>query len=110
MLTSLHRVLTQISLPDTGLPQQVEIFRQVREKTGRIPPVVDARDVLQNPRRMLSRLCEALEVPFVDDMLEWPAGPARDGWYVGQALVCQRRENLDLRALSPQAGQLARAA
>lgn len=87
MLASLHRVLTQISLTDTGLPQQVEIFRQVREKTGRIPPVVDARDVLENPRRMLNRLCEALEVPFVDDMLEWPAGPrATDGvwakhWY-----------------------------
>jgi hypothetical protein len=56
------------------LPQQVEIFRQVQQRGGRTPPVVDARDVLDNPRRMLGLLCDALKVPFTEAMLSWPPG------------------------------------
>ncbi len=87
MLTSLLHFLPQPTLADTGLPQQVEIFRQVRERTGHTPPVVDARDVLDNPRRTLELLCDALNVPFTKAMLSWPPGRrATDGvwakyWY-----------------------------
>ncbi len=87
MLASLHRVLTQIELTDTGLPQQVEIFRWVHDRTGQTPPVVDARDVLEHPRQTLGLLCESLGVPFREEMLSWPTGPrSTDGiwakhWY-----------------------------
>ncbi len=74
MLTSLLHFLPEPTLADTGLPQQVEIFRQVKQRTGRTPPVVDARDVLENPRRTLGLLCDALDVPFTQAMLSWPAG------------------------------------
>lgn len=75
MLTSLAKVLHEPRLEDTGLPQQVEIFERVQETTGRTPPVIDAKDVLENPRGVLSALCEALDVPFDEAMLGWPAGP-----------------------------------
>src|SRR5262249_190037 len=39
-----------------------------------IPPVVDARDVLENPERMLRLLCEAVGVDFSESMLSWPPG------------------------------------
>ena len=87
MLISLIKHLPNPTIRDTGLPQQVEIFELVRTRSARTPPVVDARDVLENPRRMLSLLCEALDVPFVESMLMWPAGPREtDGiwakhWY-----------------------------
>jgi hypothetical protein len=74
MLTSLARKLDEPLFEDTGLPQQVEIFEQVRERTGRVPPVIDARDVLTNPERVLGLLCDALGVAFSPDMLSWPAG------------------------------------
>ncbi len=74
MLTSLLKNVPHPSLEDTGLPQQVELFDRVRRTTGRVPPVVDARDVLLDPRRVLARLCEALRVPFDAAMLSWPAG------------------------------------
>jgi hypothetical protein len=74
MLLSLIKQLPNPTLADTGLPQQVEIFEIVCARTGRIPPVVDARDVLENPRRMLSLLCEWLDVPFDERMLHWPPG------------------------------------
>jgi len=61
-------------LSDTGFPQLSEIFVWVREHTVRTPPVLDARDVLENPRRMLGLLCDALGIDFSDAMLSWPAG------------------------------------
>lgn len=87
MLTSLIKNLPQPRIEDTGLPQQMEIFDFVTTTTGQTPPVVDARDVLENPRKMIGLLCEALGVSFQEKMLSWPAGRrATDGawakyWY-----------------------------
>lgn len=38
-------------------------------------PVVDAADVLGDPPGMMRSLCEALDIPFTEKMLAWPAGP-----------------------------------
>jgi len=61
-------------LEDLGFIQQVKIFDQVRKSTGHVPPVVDAKDVLQNPERLLRLLCKAVGVEFDSAMLEWPPG------------------------------------
>jgi hypothetical protein len=74
VLTSLVKHVPDAELPDTGYAQQAEIFDLVRKWTGRTPPVVDARDVLNDPRRVLSKLCEALGVEFTEAMLSWPPG------------------------------------
>lgn len=87
MITSLARILPNPDAAATGLPQQVEIFEWVERTTGQTPPVIDARDVLDDPRRTLSRLCDRLGVPFTEAMLSWPPGPREtDGvwakhWY-----------------------------
>jgi hypothetical protein len=87
MITSLAKVLPNPGLDATGLPQQVEIFEWVRARTNKAPPVIDARDVLEDPRRMLELLCESLGVAFTEAMLSWPPGPREsDGiwamhWY-----------------------------
>ncbi|MGI8431394.1 MAG: HAD family hydrolase [Chthoniobacterales bacterium] len=61
-------------LEDLGFVQQAEIFDGVRERSGTIPPVIDARDVLQDPARTLRLLCEAVGVEFDSAMLSWPPG------------------------------------
>jgi hypothetical protein len=87
MLASLDEKLGEFDLLATGLPQQVEIFDHVVRSTGRIPPVVDAADLLAAPEPILRALCAALEVEFSPRMLSWPPGPrATDGawakyWY-----------------------------
>lgn len=75
MLTSLIQKYPQATLEDTGLPQQVELAGFVQERSGRPPAILDARDVLEDPRRMLGLLCERVGVPFLEQMLAWPAGP-----------------------------------
>ena len=74
VITSLVKHVPDATLPDTGYPQQAEIFERVREWTGRVPPVVDARDVLNDPRRVLGKLCAALGLEFTEEMMSWPRG------------------------------------
>lgn len=87
MVVSLDARVADPALADTGLPQQCEIFARVVAATGRVPPVIDARDLLRDPRALLQRLCDVLGIPFLEQMLAWPPGPrATDGvwaphWY-----------------------------
>jgi hypothetical protein len=74
------------TLEDLGFVQQAEIFDWVVGtarcavrgsgscRTASLPPVIDAKDVLQNPERVLRLLCDAVGVDFSDAMLSWPAG------------------------------------
>jgi len=89
MLLSLSKVTPDPGVLDTGLPQQARLFEEVLERTGKTPPVLDAKDTLQDPEAILRRLCAALEVEFLPAMLVWPAGKREsDGlwaehWYEG---------------------------
>ncbi len=89
MITSFIRVIPEPSAEDLGLPQQVALFEFVRERTGRAPPVIDSRDVLEDPRGVLGALCARLGVAFDEAMLSWaPGARPEDGvwaphWYAG---------------------------
>ena len=75
------------TVEDVGFIQQAEIFDWVRAHSESTPPVLDAREIQEDPRRMLGLLCDALAVEFSEDMLSWPPGlRASDGiwakhWY-----------------------------
>ncbi len=77
------------ALEDLGFVQQAEIFDFVvgtsrcdvrrhsgsdRRSAASLPIVIDARDVLESPRRILRLLCEAVGVEFDEAMLSWPPG------------------------------------
>jgi len=74
MLTSLSHKLANIRFEDTGLPQQLEIYRMVQAAGEPRPIVLDARDILEHPRDLLKALCSALHIEFQESMLSWPAG------------------------------------
>jgi hypothetical protein len=77
----------EVTLADIGFAQQAGIFDRVADRLGTAPPVVDAEDVLRDPRGTLAALCAACAIPFDEAMLAWPAGRrASDGvwaahWY-----------------------------
>ncbi len=62
------------ALEDIGFVQQAEIFDWVCEHAETIPPVIDARDVLENPERTLRALCDAIGIEFMNAMLSWAPG------------------------------------
>jgi hypothetical protein len=74
VLASYARIVETPELLDLGFVQQAEIFDFVRSGRGRVPPILDAADVLRDPRRMLTRLCDSLGLGFQEAMLAWPPG------------------------------------
>jgi len=62
------------TLEDLGFVQQVDIFDYVYRHTALVPSVIDARDVLDNPRKILELLGAAISVEFDESMLSWPPG------------------------------------
>lgn len=62
------------TLRDIGFVEQKELFDLVCDTTGTAPVVVDATDIQSNPEQMIRALCTAIDLPFDDAMLHWPAG------------------------------------
>jgi Sulfotransferase domain len=75
VLASYARKWEEVSLRDIGIVEQWEIFKLVADALGGAPVVVDAEDVLEDPRSALTALCRALGIGFSDAMLSWPQGP-----------------------------------
>ena len=74
MIASYARVRPEFGLEDLGLPQQLRIFRHVERRTGQRPLVLDAAEVLDDPRAALGRLCVHTGIAFDERMLTWPPG------------------------------------
>lgn len=74
VITSYIKIVPNPSLEDTGFPQQREIFDWVRQHRGITPPVVESVDVLNEPRKTLGLLCDALGIDFQESMLSWEPG------------------------------------
>jgi hypothetical protein len=64
----------EVTLADIGVVRQHELFEREADRLGKAPPVVEGADVLADPRGALHALCAALDVPFDETMLAWPAG------------------------------------
>ena len=74
MIISYSRVHPDLTMHLLGLEEQNEIFEHVKDITGEIPPIIDAKDVLMNPRDILSKLCNKIGVLFSEEMLIWARG------------------------------------
>ena len=74
MIISYSKVHPHLNMHLLGLVEQYEIFEYVKEITGEVPPVIDAKDVLLNPRDVLSKFCQNIGIIFSEEMLSWPKG------------------------------------
>ena len=74
VVASFTKVRPDAALWELGFEQQTRIFEHVAQKLGAAPPVLDAEDVLRDPRAMLGTLCKRLGILFSERMLSWPAG------------------------------------
>ena len=72
----LRSLVNQIPVPvikDVGIADQYQLLKEL-EAFGQKPPVIDAKELLQDPSDVLSQLCQRIGVPFEDSMLSWPVG------------------------------------
>jgi hypothetical protein len=87
MIASYLRKREAAAFDNFGLDRQAEFFEREADRLGRAPPVIDANDVLADPKGVLSRLCEALAIAWDPAMLRWAPGhretdgPWASHWY-----------------------------
>ena len=78
MAASYARKREEVSASDLGIGLLRQFFDRECDRRGSAPPVVDAADVLADPAGTLSALCAALDIPWMEAMLRWPAGRHRE--------------------------------
>ena len=87
MIASYLRKRETAAFEGFGMDRQAEFYEREADRLGHAPPVIDANDVLANPKGVLSKLCEALGIVWDPAMLGWALGRrATDGpwaphWY-----------------------------
>jgi hypothetical protein len=74
IIASYAEVIQEPTMRDIGIQYQYELFEQLT-KGSENPIVVDSGLLLENPRSVLTSLCNRLGIEFTDAMLRWPAGP-----------------------------------
>ncbi|WP_332688313.1 hypothetical protein [Devosia sp.] len=78
VLASYAQKREDVTLRDIGFAEQADLFDRVADRLGHAPPVIEAEDVRRDPRRALTALCAAIDLPFTDAMLSWRQGQHPD--------------------------------
>jgi hypothetical protein len=87
VVSSYSKKRDSVTAEDIGIKRQQQLYDEISRITGQTIPVIDARDILLQPETALRCLCQALSIPFLPQMLSWPAGSrSSDGvwakhWY-----------------------------
>ena len=81
MLPSYAEQVEMPTLYDVGFARQVEVLEYVKS-LGQQPIVLDAKQVLLNPEKVLRECCRQIGIPFEPSMLNWEAGarPEDGSW------------------------------
>lgn len=86
MLPTLIKQIPHPTLLDTAYERQYQLFEEL-SSSGKEPFVLDSKELLLNPKGVLSQVCDRLGIPFTESMLRWEPGPRpEDGpwaphWY-----------------------------
>jgi hypothetical protein len=86
MLPSYARHIKHPAMQDVGYAKHLELLNYLHG-IGQKPPVIDSKEILIRPGNKLAQLCNYLDIPFDESMLNWNPGPRpEDGvwakhWY-----------------------------
>lgn len=81
MIPSYKEQVAAPNLYDIGYPKQIEVLNYLKSKHQPII-VLESKQVLLNPRKVLSEFCKKIAIPFDENMLSWEAGarPEDGSW------------------------------
>jgi hypothetical protein len=107
-IASFSQVIDQPVMRDIGIKAQFDIYSYLRTHKKKVT-LVDAWELLKDPKMILEQMCISLKIPFTERMLNWDAGPiAEDGvwakyWYlsVHQSTGFKQPEEKDIRLQGP---------
>ncbi len=73
LIASFSKVIHTPTLNDIGIKKASELFLFLK-KNGKTPVVIDSDELLKNPETYLKKLCDLLNFPFSEKMLQWKKG------------------------------------
>ncbi|HMU42804.1 MAG TPA: hypothetical protein PKA80_05855 [Ignavibacteriaceae bacterium] len=73
ILSSYSKIISNPTMKDVGIKKQFELFKKL-EASGKVSCVIDAKELLLNPQKVLAEVCSKLTIPFTTKMLSWNAG------------------------------------
>lgn len=77
MISSFARVIRNPSMLDIGLQLEFEIMNYMLENDCSFV-VIDSEELLKDPCEYLEAVCSALDINFMDEMLNWKPGPRKE--------------------------------
>lgn len=86
MLPSFAKVIKYPSMQDVGYKRHIDLLNMFEQKHIKYV-VLDGKNVLLNPKSVLTKLCQYIGIPFDSNMLSWtPSKRPEDGvwakyWY-----------------------------
>ena len=81
MLPSFAKVIENPTLNDVGYAMHIDLLEYLNKQDIK-PIVIDSKDILLNPEKALTNLCEKAGISFDEKMLTWEAGarPEDGSW------------------------------
>lgn len=77
MLPSFDRVIKQPTIEDVGYKHHIDLINYMDNNDIEYV-VLDSKKVLMNPKDVLQKLCDAIDIPFDEHMLFWQAGALKE--------------------------------
>lgn len=59
---------------EIGYEQEFGLFKKIIELTKKIPPLIDADDLENNPSGIIKAYCNSVEIPYIPESLQWELG------------------------------------
>ncbi|NER08459.1 MAG: sulfotransferase family protein [Okeania sp. SIO3C4] len=83
MLPSYYYKMPDLDFEECGYKELFELFNKVVERTGKIPIVINADDLVENTRDIVKEYCSRIGIPFMPEALNWnpPSNSNKIGWW-----------------------------
>ena len=73
IISSYNKIIPNPNINDIGIQMQVDLYEELNA-CGHIDAIIDADELLMNPKSVLKQLCDKLDISFQDNMLKWKKG------------------------------------
>ncbi len=73
-ILSYQKVIKQVSFDDVGIEALYNLFLEVKALTRKNPLVINSKDLIINPAKVLKSICAYVDVPYSEKMLSWQPG------------------------------------
>ena len=97
-ITSIYDKWPDFDELEIGFPEQRALFDLLHAINGTPPPVIDSDDLLENPYQLVKGFCDAVEIPFIPEALEWESGADTSdySWWDGGSFHSNLRSSTGL--------------